>query len=136
MSCTKILGVRNLPIRFTDCITGQVIGPIIHKLAGDELPQVRTHPFSTESLPNGYSRQYQRSAKIMFKIQRDPRVPLRLYQGAAMLDVQVEMDSGHVYTGESGTVIGEATSDSLECDIEVSFENVDELLPDGALADA
>lgn len=136
MSCPKILGVRNLPIRFTDCVTGTIVGPIIHKLAGDELPQFRVYPFSSEILPNGYSRQFQRSAKIMFKIQRDPRVPLKFYQGGAMLDIQVEMESGHVYTGEGGTVIGEPTSDSLEVEIEASFEIVDELLPDGALADA
>jgi hypothetical protein len=136
MACPKLLGVKNIPIRFTNCNTGQVLGPIIHKLASDELPQIRVYPFSSEALANGYSRQFQRSAKIMMRIQRDPRVPLSWYQGAAVLDIQLEMESGHVYTGEGGTIIGEPTSDSLEVEIEASFENIDELLPDGALADA
>jgi Phage tail tube protein len=136
MACPKLLGVKNIPIKFTNCNTGQVLGPYIHKLSGDELPQFRTYPFASEALPNGYSRQFQRSAKIMMKIQRDPRIPLSWYQGAAVLDIQVEMESGHVYTGEGGTIIGEPTSDSLEIEIEASFEGIDELLPDGALADA
>jgi hypothetical protein len=138
MSCESIVGVKNIVITFTNCDTGQVIGPVSHKLSGDELPKFRMFDRVYSDLPGGYVKMKQDSFKIEIKVIRSRRIPLADYQGRSSIDIQVEMEDGLVYTGISGGNKTEESSDAHEVSLMISFRegNASELLPPGALAAA
>lgn len=134
MACDNQVGVKNIMIRFRDCETNQVFGPISHELATEELPTVRMCAYNNEPLPGGYVKRKVSNASMEMKIIRDLRIPLSLYQGCAALDVQIEYYNGLVYSGVSGTGTGEEKSDTHEVTVMVTFREIDELLPAGLLA--
>lgn len=134
MSCPSIVGVKNILLTFTNCETGAVLGPIVHELAKEELPQWRSYEYKQEMLPGGYVRRHHISPEVDMTVIRDLRVPLTYYQGKAALDVQVEYDNGLVYTGTSGGVLGDDKSDTHEAPLKVAFRQLTELLPPGSLA--
>lgn len=129
MACDNIVGVKNILISFRNCDTGEVISNVAHKLANDELPKIRAYNYTNESLPGGYVKRNQASATIEMEVIRDRTIPLAYYQGAAALDVQIEMDNGNVFTGVSGSEGGEEGSDTHSATLMVIFKNIEELLP-------
>lgn len=134
MSCDKIVGVKNIVLTFTDCETGETIGPISHKQANEDLPTWKTCEWENEAMTNGYSKRTASNAGAEFSVIRDLRVPLAWYQGCASLAVQIEYTNGLVYTGVDGTIAGAEKSDTHEVALDVTFQTVDELLPAGSLA--
>lgn len=136
MACDNQVGVKNILITFTDCDTDEVIGPIKHDLAGEDLPTWRNCQWVSENMPGGYVRRTASSPLLTINVIRDTRIPLSYYQGCASLDIQVEMMNGIVQTGVNGGVTGDDQSDLHEVTMNVTFKTVDELLPSGALASA
>lgn len=136
MACENLVGVKNILLTFTDCDSDEVVGPIKHELAGEDLPTWRNCAWTSENLPGGYVRRTTASALLTINVIRDTRIPLSWYQGCASVDVQVEMLNGIVQTGLSGAVTGDDQSDLHEVAMNVTFKTVDELLPAGALASA
>lgn len=133
MACENIVGVKNILLTFTNCETGQVTGPISHKLATEEIPKWRTYEFQSEELPGGYTKRRHISPKCEMQLIRDLRVPLADYQGRSAVALQVEYENGLVYTGANGNITGDDTSDTHEVQCMMSFKFIDELLPPGAL---
>lgn len=136
MPCENLVGVKNILITFRDCDTDERIGPISHKLSSEDLPTWRACDENNTALPGGYTKRQQSNASGMLKVIRDMRVPLAFYQGCASVDLQVEMLNGIVMTGLQGGVIGDTKSDTHEVEMELSFKQIDELLPPGSLANA
>lgn len=136
MSCDNMVGVKNIIISFTHCETGEVVKNISHKQANDELPTFRHCNWVNEAMTNGFTRRTASNANMSFSVIRDKRIPLGWYQGCASVDVQIEMLSGIVYTGVAGSVTGEDGSDSHEVQMDVTFVELDEMLPDGQLVAA
>lgn len=134
MACENIVGVKNIAFTFFDCETNQSIGPIVHKLAGDDLPTVRACTWKSERLANGFVKRQASEASIEMKVIRDLRVPLSWYQGCVAINAQVEYVNGLVYTGRGGGVTGDDKSDTHEVNLNIVFRTLDELLPSGALA--
>jgi hypothetical protein len=133
MSCDNIVGVKNILLTLTDCNTDQVIGPYAHELATDELPTWKLCPFTNEVLTGGYTRRTYANSTATLNIIRDLRVPLSWYQGCASIDIQVEYENGLVYTAKGGTHTGDDQSDTHGVTLTLSFKEIDELLPEGAL---
>ena len=131
--CQKIVGVKNILISFRNCDTDQVVGPIAHDLARDDLPRWRLYEYRQEKLPGGYVRRHHISPECEMNLIRDLRIPLRDYQGRSALKIQVEYENGLVYTGESGGVQGEEMSDTHEVTLKLAFKVLEELLPPGGL---
>lgn len=127
--CDNQVGIRNILIRFTDCDTDQVIGPLSHELAGADQPSYRFCEFSNEALPGGYVRRVRGTNEISMMVIRNLGVPLAYYQGCGAIDVTIEHYNGLVITGLSGTSTGEESSDGHEVTITASFRDIDELLP-------
>ena len=136
MACENMVGVKNVVITFYDCSTDTKIGPISHELASEDLPTWRTCPWNNENLIGGFAKRRAGSQGVEIKVIRDLRVPLKYYQGCAALEVQVEYENGLVYSGVGGGILGDTKSDTHEVDLNVTFRNVDELLPAGALVAA
>jgi hypothetical protein len=134
MACEHIVAVKNILITFTDCDTGQTIGPISHKESSEDLPTWRTCPWTNDRLPGGYTKRSAADATCNIKVIRDTRVPLAYYQGCATISLQVEMENGIVTTGRQGGVIGDNQSDGHEVEMDITFREVDEMLPPGALS--
>lgn len=134
MTCKGLVGVKNILLTFYDCDTDQTLGPISHKLASDTLPTWKTCPWANESLPNGYTRRSATDVGCTMEIIRDLRVPLAWYQGCVSINAQVEMENGLVYTGVDGGALGTDQSDTHAVTLTLTFRQVDELLPAGALA--
>ncbi|MGL5736569.1 MAG: hypothetical protein ACRCYS_17030 [Beijerinckiaceae bacterium] len=133
MACDKIIGVKNLMLTFTVCETGQVLGPISHKLATDDLPNIRFTNFKNEPLRHGYSKRIADNATVEVKPIGDERIQSRYYQGDAEIKLQIEYENGRVVTGEKGTVTGDEKTDTFEYSMMIVFPTLEELLPPGAL---
>lgn len=136
MTCENIIGVKNILISFRDCDTDEVIRNVAHKLATQDLPEVKTCEWVNEVLTHGYTRRTAQNASMMLNVIRDERIPLAYYQGCASLDIQIEYLNGLVYTGFGGTVIGDQRSDTHNVQIEASFKTIDEMLPGAQLTAA
>jgi hypothetical protein len=132
--CDSIVGVKNILMTFHDCSNGQKYGPYSHKLATDELPTWKTCVWTNEAMTQGYTRRTASNAGVEINVIRDLRIPLSYYQGCAGIDLQVEMENGLVYTGKSGGVLGDDKSDGHEVAMELTFRQLDELLPVGQVA--
>lgn len=132
--CDQIVGVKNILLKFTNCETGEVIGPIAHELSKEDLPKWRTHAYKSEMLPGGYVKKHHISAACEMDLRRDLRVPLQDYQGRSAIEFQVEYENGLVYTGASGGIEGDEKSDTHEVMLRMSCKVIEELLPPGALA--
>lgn len=129
MSCENQVGVRNILIKFYDCDSGAVYGPISHELATDEQPRYRLCGSNNEALPGGYVRRTKGNEMMTLSVIRNIGIPLAMYQGCASIDITVEHFNGMVMTGLGGTSTGEESSDGHEVSIEAVFKNIDELLP-------
>jgi hypothetical protein len=136
MACDNQVGVKNILLTFRDCSTNQRVGPISHELAGDDLPTFKTCDYENEAMAGGYIKRVHSNAGAEMTIIRDRRIPLSFYQGCAEVSMQVEMQSGIVYTGNNGGVVGGDRSDSHEVTLELAFKVLDEMLPPGALVAA
>lgn len=136
MTCENVVGVKNILMTFTDCQSGRVIGPYSHELATEELPMWRPCTYVSEAMTQGYVKKTANNASAEISVIRNLAVPLAWYQGCASIDIQVEYENGLVYTGTKGTTIGEEKSDSHEVSMEITFRQLDELLPDGELQEA
>lgn len=132
MSCDNQVGVRNILLKFYDCDTGAVYGPISHQLAGQEQPNYRICEYNNEPLPGGYVRRTKGNNQMTFRVIRNSGIPLAMYQGCASIDVTIEHFNGLVYTGLNGTGTGQESSDGHEVMVTATFESIDELLPDAA----
>lgn len=129
MTCDNQVGVRNILIKFYNCDTDQTFGPVSHELATDEQPNYRLCEYTNEALPGGYIRRNRGNNEISLNVIRNLGVPLALYQGCASIDVTIEHYNGLVVTGLNGTATGEESSDGHEVAMTLSFQEVDELLP-------
>lgn len=133
MACENQVGVKNILLTFFNCDTDERIGPISHILASEDIPQVKTCGVVNERLTDGYIQISRSDARIELNVVRDIRIPLFMYQGCAAIDIQMEMLNGLVYTGIAGNVIGDETSDTHAVTMDLSYKEIDELLPTGAL---
>lgn len=129
MSCDNQVGVRNILIKFYDCDSGAVLGPVSHELASEEQPTYRTCDSNNEALPGGYTRRTKGNKMMSLSVIRNLGIPLAMYQGCASLDITVEHFNGKVMTGIGGTPTGEESSDGHEVSMEIVFRDIDELLP-------
>ncbi len=136
MTCPNQVGVKNIMLTFHDCETDAVFGPISHELATEDLPTIRTCPYTNEALPGGYVRRSVGNSMIEMNIVRDLRIPLSLYQGCSSLDIQIEYFNGLVYSAVGGTSTGDEASDTHEVVITTIFREIDELLPAGTIQEA
>ena len=136
MSCENNIGLKNAVFSFTHCDTGEQIKRISHVLAEDDLPEVRMARVSSETLNGGYVKKTQGSPMIKGNFVRDRRVPQEWYEGHASIDVQLEYYSGIIISGVGGTNVAEDGSDTHSVNLEITYRQLDELLPDGALAQA
>jgi hypothetical protein len=134
MTCENQLGVRNILIKFTDCDSGAVYGPISHELSGDTQPTYRLCDYANEPLPGGYVRRTRGNNEIVVPVVRNLGIPLAMYQGCGAIDLTIEHFNGMVVTGVNGTATGTDSSDGHEVTITATFKEVDELLPNGPLA--
>lgn len=134
--CNATVGVRNIMLKFTNCNTGTVIGPIACDLADEKLPMIRASTHNSEPLPGGYTRVTYSSANMKFNVIRDLRIPILYYQdpSVASIDCQIEFINGLVYTAIGGSVSGKEDSDTHEVMLDLNYDKIDELLPAGALA--
>lgn len=133
MACDNQVGVKNILLKFRDCDTDEVFGPISHKLATDALPTWRLCSYNNEPLPHGYVRRVSTNPEVEINVIRDVRIPLAMYQGCSEIDLQVEYYNGLVYSAIKGTGTGDEKSDTHEVAMTISFREVDEMLPDGQL---
>lgn len=133
MSCENIVGVKNILMTFRDCDTDAVLGPYSHELATDELPTWKLCPFTNEVMTGGYTRRTYANSMTTLNVIRDLRIPLSWYQGCASVDIQVEYENGLVYTAKGGTHTGDDQSDTHGVTLTLSYRQIDELLPEGAL---
>lgn len=134
MACENIVGIKNILLTFFDCDTDTRIGPISHVLSSEELPTVKACSFTTERMTNGFTKRVSGDASMSMSIIRDLRVPLAFYQGCTAVTAQLEYENGIVMTGVDGGVVGDTESDTHEVSLEIVYEEVDELLPPGSLA--
>jgi hypothetical protein len=133
LTCENQVGVKNIILKFFDCDTEEVYGPISHKLSSDELPTWRLCPFNNDPLPQGYVKRQATNPEVEIKIIRDLRIPLAMYQGCSDVDLQVEYYNGLVYSAAKGTGTGDEKSDTHEVTMTLSFKEIDEMLPNGTL---
>jgi hypothetical protein len=136
MTCEKMVGVKNILLTFYNCDTEERMGPISHELATDELPTVKACNVVNDRLPGGYTQRTHSDARLGMQIIRDLRVPLSWYQGCVSIDAQIEYLNGLVYTGLNGGVIGDETSNTHAVTLDITYMEIDELLPPGALVSA
>lgn len=136
MNCDNQVGVKNIMLKFTDCDTGAVWGPISHQLAGDDLPTLRLCKHTNEALPGGFIKRSISNESMEMRIVRDLRIPLSMYQGCSNVDAQIEYYNGLVYSGTKGTGTGDESSDTHEVAMTIVFRDIDELLPVGVLQQA
>lgn len=136
MPCENQVGVKNIMLTFLDCDTDQVYGPISHDLSSDELPSWRLCKFNNDSLPGGYVKRVVANPGVEMKIIRDLRIPLSMYQGCSSVALQVEYYNGLVYSAVTGTGTGDDKSDTHEVTMNITFKDIDELLPAGTLQQA
>lgn len=133
MACQNQVGVKNILISFEDCDTGEVIRNVSHKLATDELPMVRACAWTNEELTNGYVQRNAVNATISISVIRDPRIALSQYQSCASISIQIEYFNGLVYTAFNGSVTTTDGSDTHAVTMDLSFSEIDELLPASTL---
>lgn len=136
MACENLVGVKNILLTFFDCDTDTRIGPISHKQATDELPTIKSCPWTNEALPNGFTKRTAAQALMSLNVIRDLRIPLAYYQGCVSISIQIEYENGLVYSALDGGVTGDEQSDTHEIQMELTFTEIDELLPPGSLAQA
>jgi len=129
--CGKQVGVRNISIRFYDCENDVTYGPIIHELASETQPTYMLCDYTNEQLPGGYVRRSKSSSTMSLEVIRAPGIPLGLYQGCGALDVTIEHFNGITVTGLSGTPTGENASDGHSVQVDLTFDEMDEFLPNG-----
>lgn len=134
MACENQIGVKNILITFQDCDTEEIIRNVSHKLSTEELPTVLACTWSVEALTNGYVQRSAMNASINLNVIRDTRVPLAWYQGCAQIDIQIEYLNGLVYTAFGGSVVGAEASDTHDVGMEISFKEIDEMLPAAQIA--
>lgn len=132
--CNNQVGVRNILITFLDCDNDVTYGPFSHELANEEQPTYRLCDYANEPLPGGYVRRTKGNNNITLSVIRNLGIPLALYQGCAAIDITIEHFNGLVITGLSGTSTGDEGSDGHEVMINATFREIDELLPNGAIA--
>lgn len=120
-------------LTFRDCDTDETFGPLSHELASEDLPVWRMCPYTNESIPGGFVRRTPISPGVEINVIRDLRVPLALYQGCADISIQVEYFNGLVYSGINGMGVGEERSDGHEVTMDLTFREIDELLPAGTI---
>lgn len=133
MTCENQVGVKNILLKFRDCDTEAVYGPISHKLSSDDLPMWRLCAFNNDPLPHGYVKRQPTNPEVEIKVIRDLRIPLSMYQGCSDVDLQVEYYNGLVYSAVKGTGTGDDKSDTHEVTLTITFPDIDELLPAGVL---
>jgi len=133
MTCENQVGVKNILLRFRDCDTDAIYGPISHKLATDTLPTWRLCAYNNEALPHGYVKRVPTNPEVEISVIRDLRIPLAMYQGCSDVDIQVEYYNGLVLSAAKGTGTGDEKSDTHEVAMTISFREIDELLPAGVL---
>jgi len=133
MTCENQVGVKNILLTFLDCDTGDVYGPISHKLSSEDLPTWRLCAYNNEPLPQGYVKRKPANPEVEIKVIRDLRIPLAMYQGCSDVTLQVEYFNGLVYSAAKGTGTGEEKSDTHEVTLTIVFKEIDELLPVGTL---
>lgn len=136
MACENMVGVKNILLTFFKCDTDERIGPIVHLLSSEDLPTVKTSVVINERLTDGYVQISRADARIELSVIRDLRLPLNIYQGDAAIDIQIEYFNGLVYTGVGGNVIGDENSDTHAVTMDISYKEIDEMLPTGALISA
>ena len=134
--CSNIVGLKNCLLTFTNCETGEVLGPLAHELATEELPTIHAYAYTLEDLPGGFVKKKHTSAKMDMKLIRNQLIPLVDYQGRSQIDCILEYDDGHVYTGVNGGVRGEEMSDTHEVTVNLSYKEIIEQLPAGALTNS
>jgi hypothetical protein len=133
MTCSNQVGVKNILLKFLDCDTGAIYGPISHKLSSEDLPTWRLCPYNNDPLPQGYVKRQPTNPEVEIKVIRDLRIPLAMYQGCSDVALQVEYYNGLVYSAAQGTGTGDTKSDTHEVEMILSFKLIDELLPQGTL---
>jgi len=133
MTCDNQVGVKNILLKFKDCDTEAVYGPIAHHLATDALPTWRLCGYNNEALPWGYVKRVPSNPEVEINVIRDPRIPLAMYQGCSDVDLQVEYFNGLVYSASKGTGTGDEKSDTHEVALTIVFKVIDEMLPNGTL---
>lgn len=127
-ACDRLIGVKHITIRFTDCNNGAVYGPYKHELSSDEQPTWWLLNYVNEEQPGGFARRAARSMKGTLKVNRLLFLPLRYYQGDAGLEVQVEYINGSVVTALEALVTGEEMSDTREVAMTIVAPVIDEVL--------
>lgn len=133
MACENLVGIKNILLTFTNCDTGEVLGPISHQLATEDMPTIRACGFTNEALPGGFVKRSLSNAQMEMNVIRDLRIPLAYYQGCAAVDTQIEYMNGLVYTGLNGSATGDDSSDGHEVTTTLTYKELDELLPAGTL---
>lgn len=133
MPCENQVGVKNILLTFEDCDTGEIFGPISHELSGEDLPTWRLCGFTNEAMPGGFVRRTSINPGVEIAVIRDLRIPLAMYQGCSAVTLQVEYWNGLVYSANQGTGVGDERSDGHEVTLDISFREIDELLPAGTL---
>jgi hypothetical protein len=133
MACENQVGVKNILFTFYDCDTDTRVGPISHKQATEDLPTIKSCSVVNERLPGGYIMRQHSDARITVSVIRDLRIPLAWYQGCVSIDSQIEMLNGLVYTGLNGGTIGDEGSNTHQVDLDLTYIELDELLPPGSL---
>lgn len=133
MACENLVGVKNILLTFIDCDTEEVYGPISHELATEDLPTWRLCGYTNEAMPAGFVSRTLANAGVEISVIRDLRIPLAMYQGCSSVALQVEYWNGLVYSGVNGTGVGDERSDAHEVTMDISFKEIDELLPAGQL---
>jgi len=134
MACEGMVGVKNILMTFYDCDNDTTVGPIVHKLSSEDLPMWKTCEWNNEKLTGGYTLRKASDVGCEIKVIRDLRIPLAWYQGCVAINMQVEYDNGLVYTGRNGGITGDTKSNTHAVDLNLTFRTVDELLPNGSLA--
>jgi hypothetical protein len=134
MTCENQIGVKNILLTFKDCDTDAVYGPIAHLLLDDTLPTWRLCAFENEALPHGFVKRSPTNAELVISVIRDLRIPLAMYQGCSDVNIQVEYYNGLVYSAVQGTGTGTGSdSDTHGVEMTISFQEIDEMLPNGIL---
>lgn len=134
MACENQIGIKNILISFESCDTGEVVRKVSHVLSTEELPTVLACTWTSEALTNGYVQRSAQNASISLNVVRNTAIPLSWYQGCASIDIQIEYLNGLVYTGFGGSVVGAEGSDTHDVPMEISFKELDEMLPVAQLA--
>jgi hypothetical protein len=133
MPCENRVGVKNILLTFIDCDTEEVFGPISHELATEDLPTWRLCGYTNEAMPAGFVSRVLANPGVEISVIRDLRIPLEMYQGCSDVTLQVEYWNGLVYSAVNGAGVGDERSDGHEVTMDISFKEIDELLPAGQL---